>query len=186
MMERIVTDRLSVRNFRDDDWRDLQEMVLKYEASEYAQYDHEWPTSDEGVQGVAKWFAGGDGFLAVCLGAKVIGFVALNPEPDRSARVYNLGYVFNEDYHGHGHATEACRAVLDRAFGMLGADGVVTGTAAVNAPSRRLLERLGFRKTGEGTSSLRKRADGTPIEFLGLTFAISRDEWLANADGQGN
>jgi ribosomal-protein-alanine N-acetyltransferase len=184
-MEAILTDRLSIRNFRVDDWRDLQEMVLKYEASEYAQYDHQWPASEEEVQGVAKWFAGGDGFLAVCLGAKVIGFVALNREEDQSASVYNLGYVFNEDYHGYGYATEACRAVLDRAFGVLRADHVVTGTAAVNTPSCRLLERLGLRKISESTNSLRERADGTPIEFLGLTFAVSRDEWLANAGKQG-
>jgi ribosomal-protein-alanine N-acetyltransferase len=176
-MEMIVTDRLIIRNFRVDDWRDLQEMVLRYEASEYAQYDRQWPTSDEEIQGVAKWFADGDTFLAVCLSAKVIGFVALNREGDERARVYNLGYVFNEDYHGHGYATEACRAVLSHAFGPLEADRVVTGTAAANEPSRRLLERLGLRKTGEGMRFLRNGPDGKPIEFLGLSFAVSRLNW---------
>ena len=53
-MESVValeTQRLAIRNFTVDDWKDLQEMVLQYGSSEYAAYDHEWPTSDEKVKG---------------------------------------------------------------------------------------------------------------------------------------
>jgi [ribosomal protein S5]-alanine N-acetyltransferase len=56
---------------------------------------------------------------------------------------------------------------------------VISGTAAANQPSCRLLLRLGMRVTGHGTGSFRKTADGEPIEFEGLSFAISRGEWLA-------
>jgi hypothetical protein len=40
-----------------------------------------------------------------------------------------------------------------------------------------LLERLGFKRTAESTGSFRNTEDGKPIEFLGYTYAISRDEW---------
>src|SRR5512136_1774824 len=53
-------------------------------------------------------------------------------------------------------------ATLDRAFGTLQADRMVTGTAAVNHASR-LLERLGFRKTGEKTESFKTGEDGKPV-----------------------
>jgi RimJ/RimL family protein N-acetyltransferase len=181
-MTALETDRLAIRNFHADDWCDLQEMILQYQASEYAQYDHQWPTSTDEIKGIAAWFAEGDSYLAVCLKTtgKLIGFIALNPHEEQDDVAFGLGYVFNADYHGKGYATEGCRAVLDYAFGRLGADRMSTGTAAANHPSCRLLRRLGLRETGQGKASFRKTQDGEPIEFVGLSFAISRDEWLAH------
>jgi RimJ/RimL family protein N-acetyltransferase len=177
----IETDRLVIRNFRAGDWPDLQEMILRYQASDMAQYDHEWPTSADEIKGVAEWFASGDSYLAVCLRTtgKLIGLISLNPQEQQAAPVFGLGYVFHEDHFGQGYATEGCRAVIDYAFGPLAADSVTSGTAAANHRSCRLLRRLGLRQTGRGTSSFQKTQDGDPIAFASLTFAITRDEWLA-------
>ena len=173
------TERLFVRNFKVSDWAALHEMILQYQASKYAAYDQQWPTSPEKIRGIAEWFASGDNFLAVCLKdtGHFIGFVALNPEGGEESREYNLGYIFNSDYHGKGYATEACQALLDRGFGQLQAQRVITGAAAVNRASCRLLERLGFQKAGEGMGSFKTATDGKPIEFLGYTYAITQDEW---------
>ena len=178
-MNSIETARLVLRNFRVDDWEALHEMIVQYQASEYAAYDQQWPTSAQEVKGVTEWFASADHFLAACLKdtGQLIGFVALNPEGGEESREYNLGYVFNSEYHGHGYATEACKAVLDRASGELQALRVVAGTAAINRGSCRLLERLGFRKAGEAMTSFKTAEDGKPIEFLGYLYAISREEW---------
>mgnify|MGYP000872494007 FL=1 len=162
-MEAIETERLTLRNFRPDDWRDLHEMIVGYQASEYAQYDDRWPTGEEDIQGIAKWFAGGDTYLAVSLRdtGKVIGFVALNERSEGDGPARNLGYVFNFCYHGQGYATEACRAAIAYVFEGLGEARFVTGTHDANLPSRRLLSRLGFRPLGDGQ------------------YALERDEWLA-------
>ena len=180
-MEAIYTDRLVIRNFKSDDWEALLEMILQYEASEVAAYDHQWPTTPDEIKGVTEWFASGDHFVAVCLKdtGRFIGFVALNPEQKEDTREFNLGYVFNADYHGKGYATEGCRAILTRGFDELKADRVITGTAAVNVASCRLLEKLGFKKTGQSTGSFKNTPDGKPIEFLGYSYAISREEWEA-------
>ena len=179
-MNPIQTDRLVIRNFVPEDWQDLQETAIRYEASEYAKYDHQWPTSEEEIKGVTEWFAGGDHFLAVCLKAtgKLIGFISLPRKENGDGVVYGFGYVFNADYQGQGYATEGCGAVLDYAFGELEADRVTTGTAAANLPSCRLLEKLGMKETCRSTGSFRQNPDGTPIEFVGVSFAVSRDEWL--------
>ena len=179
-MEMIETSRLTIRNFRPEDWRDLHEMIVQYQASEVAQYDHKWPTSEDEVKGVAEWFAGGDTYLGVCLQetGKLIGLFALNPKEEQNSRTFGFGYVFHPGYRGKGYATEAGRAVLDYAFRLLAADGLSTGTAEANEPSCRLLGRLGFRESGRGTGSFREREDGEPIEFATLSFALSRDEWL--------
>jgi ribosomal-protein-alanine N-acetyltransferase len=177
-------ERLVLRNFQSSDWGDLHTMIVQYEASGMAVYDQPWPTSPEDIKGVVNWFASGDQYHAVCLkeGSRFIGFVALNPEADESSRVYNLGYIFLDDFHNKGFASEACRAVLQHAFHCLKAERVIAGTAALNVPSCHLLEKLGFIKTGESTGSFRNSEDGTPIEFLGFTFTLTKEAWEETFD----
>ena len=92
-METIETSRLAIRNFCADDWRDLHEMIVQYQASEVAQYDHKWPTSEDEIKGVAEWFAGGDRYLGVCLRetGKLIGLFALNPTDEPGSRAFGFG-----------------------------------------------------------------------------------------------
>ena len=114
-MTTIETKRLIIRNFKTSDTETLLEMILQYEASEYAVYDQPWPVSPEEIKGVTEWFASRDSYLAVCLKdtQRFIGFVALNPEQKEGCHEYNLGYIFNSNFHGKGYATEACHAVIE-------------------------------------------------------------------------
>jgi RimJ/RimL family protein N-acetyltransferase len=159
----IVTDRLTIRNFDPDDWHDLQDMAVQYQASECAKFENPWPTSAEEIKGMAEWFARGDDYLAVCLKAtgKLIGFIAINRRTEQEERVHNLGYVFHPDHHGHGYATEGCRAAISYVFDQLEADGILTGTQPANERSVGLLKRLGLKGIDRGE------------------FVISREEWLA-------
>jgi ribosomal-protein-alanine N-acetyltransferase len=162
-MNLLETDRLKIRNFSPDDWPELQELAIQYQASEWAKYDVPWPTSDEQVKGMASWFASGDEYLAVCLKAtgKLIGMIAIDRRPDQAGQVHNLGYVFHPGYHGQGYATEGCRAAMGYLFGQLEAESILTGTHPANEPSVRLLKRLGLNEISQGE------------------FAMSRAEWLA-------
>jgi RimJ/RimL family protein N-acetyltransferase len=175
----LETERLIIRNFQSSDWQSLHELIVQYQASEFAPYDQQWPTSQEDIRKITEYFAGGDNFMAICLKntQQLIGFVSLNPEKGDVERQFNMGYVFNSDFHGQGYAIEACRAVLRRAFDQLQACRVVTGTASINQASRRLLEQLGFKKVGEETASFKTTEDGKPIEFLGWRYAILKEEW---------
>ncbi len=56
-----------------------------------------------------------------------------------------LAYELFRRAHGHGYATEAARAVLDAAFAT-GRERVRSTVRAWNAPSFRVLEKLGFRR----------------------------------------
>ena len=165
-MVSLETNRLVIRNFTPDDWQQLQEMVIAYQASEAAQYEDPWPTSAEKVKGIAGWFAGGDDYLAVCLkdSGTLIGLVAIGRREDQEQRIHNLGYVFHPGYGGHGYATESCRAAMGYLFGQLAAEGILTGTHPDNKPSVALLKRLGLHETGEGE------------------WALSRAEWLAKLE----
>ena len=157
----LATERLIIRNFRPDDWQELQELAIAYRASKWAKYEDPWPTSDEKVKGMAAWFAGGDGYLAACLKStgKLIGLVTIDRRDEQAEKVHNLGYVFHPGYHGQGYATEACRAAMAHVFGPLAAERILTGTHPENAESIRLLNRLGLKEVARGE------------------FAISKEEW---------
>ena len=166
-----------IKNFTPDNWQELQKLIADKEASEYALYDHPYPTGEQEVKEITNWFSQGDSFLAVCekTKKKVIGYIAINGEKQSE---YNLGYCFHSLYQNKGYATEACIAVISYVFNNLKAIKFVTGTAILNEPSCRLLTKLGFRKTGERVTSLRKDKEGNPIKFTGASFELTREDWL--------
>ncbi len=176
-MVELKTDRLEVRNFTPEDWRGLQKIIIDREASEYAVYDYQLPTSEAGVMEIAADFSGGDSFLAVWEPSisSLIGYIALNR---LSEKEFDMGYCLKTEYQGRGYATEACTAVINYAFNSLGAEKLTSGTANANQPSCRLLGRLGFKKTEEGIASFRKTPEGTPIEFVGSAFVLKKADWL--------
>lgn len=51
---KIDTEKLTIKNFTVGDWRVLQEMVVQKESSEYAIYDHEWPTAEEEIRRITE------------------------------------------------------------------------------------------------------------------------------------
>ena len=162
-MDALETDRLTIRNFQADDWRELQRIIVEYQRTEYAQFDHPWPTDDEGIKNAVAWFMTGDGYLADCLqdSGQHIGPVAIARRDDLPGVVHNLGYILAPWAQGLGYATEACRAAMGYLFGELEAERIQTGTHPSNEPSVRLLARLGLAEVGQGE------------------YAISREEWLA-------
>jgi RimJ/RimL family protein N-acetyltransferase len=162
-MVHLETDRLIIRNFRPDDWQELQQLAIWYRGSPWSQYDHPWPTSEEEVKGMASWFAEGDGYLAACLKAtgELMGLISIARRGDQSGAVHGLGYVFHADYHGKGYASEGCRAAMAYVFETLKADRILTGTHPDNTPSVRLLARLGLREVEPGE------------------YTITREAWLA-------
>lgn len=175
-MTELKTDRLAVRNFTPENWKELQKIVVDREASEYAIYDYQLPVSDGEVMEITRYFSEGDSFLAVWELSlnRIIGYIALNRVDEK---VFDMGYCLSSQYQGKGYATEACSAVINYAFITLGAEKLTSGTANQNHPSCRLLGRLGFKKTEEGIASFRKTPEGAPIEFTGSAFVLKKSDW---------
>jgi [ribosomal protein S5]-alanine N-acetyltransferase len=63
-------------------------------------------------------------------------------------RSASLTYCLDEAAWGHGHATEAARALLDWAFGTLDLNRVQADTDTRNVASARVLKKLGFVREG--------------------------------------
>lgn len=63
-------------------------------------------------------------------------------------RSASMGYCLDEAAWGHGYATEAAHALLQWAFDTLELNRVQAETDTRNAPSARVLEKLGFVREG--------------------------------------
>lgn len=174
------TDQLILRNFSSDDLEDLLEITQQYEASEMGKYDQPYPQTTEGLRPILDYLSSGDEFAAVELKSqgKLIGLIQIQWKKEYIGEVVRgFGYNFNAHYHGNGYATEAGKDVLEYLLGELQVDKCVAGTAAVNATSRKLLDRLGFKEVGEKMTHFREDDTGAPIEFLYTLYELDREQW---------
>jgi RimJ/RimL family protein N-acetyltransferase len=73
-----------------------------------------------------------------------VGCSGLHVREPANARVYELGFHLRATEWGKGYASEAARAVVARAFDVIGATSLFAGHNPKNDASRRLLLELGF------------------------------------------
>jgi len=179
-MTTIETERLFVRRFKPGDWADLREYISK---ETVMCFEQPWDTSDEGCRTTAAELAKGHSFWAVELKetGKMIGHLYFSQIQPKEFLTWEPGYIFNDDYHGRGYTTEACRGILDYGFRHLGAHRVIARCSPENIPSWRLLERLQLRREGLSLQcvTLRKTPRGRPIWMDEYLYAILADEWDA-------
>jgi len=111
-----------------------------------------------------------------------IGWVSLRVgEPGRHAA--ELGYSIIAPQRGFGYASEAVRLVVDNAFETPDLQRVEACCVPANAPSRRLLESLGFVEMRVQRHGAVVR--GRPVDIV--LFDMPRERWLAThgASGEG-
>jgi len=164
-----------IRRFTPDDWRDLHEYLSQPEVVRFEPYD---AFAEKASKKEAARRAEDPGFWAVCLreSGKLIGNVYLGQQAFDS---WELGYVFNREYHGKGYATEAARALLDDVFANRNARRAVAMCNPLNEASWRLLERLGFRREGHFIKDIyfKRDASGNPIWCDTYAYGILAEEW---------
>ena len=145
------TERLVLRPFLPSDLEPLLAIQSDPVAVRYVPY----PPRDRAAvaavleRKIANTTLGSEGDLielAVVLsdGGRLIGDVLLALRSVEHETV-EVGYIFAPDSGGRGYATEAVRALLELAFGTLGARRVIARVDDRNAASSALLSRLGFR-----------------------------------------
>ncbi len=176
MSKAYETERLKIRHFQSDDWKQIQALAINKESSEGGKYDMAWPTSDDGCRKMAEFLSGTEFFWAVCLKeeGKIIGLIAFNSIDEN--RTLDFGHLFHTDYMSEEIMTEALRRMVQYAFDELEIDRITTHNAADWKGQTEPLRRLGMRKTGEVTDSS-TFSDGTPIEFTTCVLGITREEW---------
>ena len=178
-MENFETERLIIRRFIPEDWKDLYDYLSKEEVVKYEPYD---VFNEEQSKGEAARRETDPSFWAVCLKdtGKVIGNLYFSEQSPREFQNWELGYVFNSDYHGHGYATEACQCILKYGFEQLNIRRVIAMCNPLNNSSWKLLDRLKMRREGHALQTVffKRDKDGNPIWHDTYSYAILRTEWI--------
>ncbi|HSK69928.1 MAG TPA: GNAT family N-acetyltransferase [Candidatus Limnocylindria bacterium] len=150
-----MTARLALRALRAGDLADFREIVSSPEALRFEPYGVMDP-AQAGRELEGRVASGA--FTAAVLKetGKMVGMVYLGR---RDYETMELGFLFHPGYWGRGYAREACGALVREAFAH-GAHRVYAECDPDNAPSWRLLERLGFRREGHLRKNVFFRRDG--------------------------
>ncbi len=195
----LVTSRLALRRFRDDDAERLVDLDSHPEVMRYLSGGKPTPRSviegqvlpafmawDEDYPTFGTWAAEtrGDGAF--------IGWFSLRPSDETHGDLV-LGFRLRRPVWGRGYATEGARALVDRAFGDPDVQRIVGTTYEDNVASRRVMEKIGMRfvrafrlsaddlahvDTYDATST--EAWDGHDVEY-----ALNRGRWERLRTGPG-
>ncbi len=179
----IETKRLRLRAFRPEDFDVLYSYQSRDDTTRYLYWAAR--TREEVQQALERKIAAtairseGD-FLALAAeltstGA-VVGDVVLGLESEQHSQG-EIGYMVHPDHHGHGYATEATEPLLRIAFEELGLHRVIGRVEARNAPSARVLEKLGMRREAHLIENEFVRGEWQSE----LVYAILASEWRSRA-----
>lgn len=166
----LKTERLTIQELSPEDWAHLQTIAMEFQSSEYAVYDMPLPTEDEQIQALCGQFAASKLWFSVWLSDEMIGYICFH----RNGTVYDLGYCFRPAYQGYGYAYEACSELLRFIEETRTVTAFTAGTALQNAPSCKLLSKLGFVLHGTETLSFHKDENGNDIQLEGGNFVLQR------------
>jgi RimJ/RimL family protein N-acetyltransferase len=143
------TERLLLRQWRDEDWAPFAALNADREVMRHFPSTLDQEESDAfAYRNAALLEVNGWGLWAVEVveSGEFVGFVGLN-QPQWTAAFTpctEVGWRLARSAWGKGYATEAARAALAVAFGPLGLDEVVSFTTVANDRSRAVMERLGM------------------------------------------
>lgn len=87
----------------------------------------------------------------------LVGFVGLGGEP------VNTAYAFGREHWGKGYATEAMNAFLAEVTALFALEEVIAGAFIDNLASQKVLEKLGFKRTGQKMHNATGRLEEAPL-----------------------
>ena len=116
-------------------------------------------------------------FVTAKAEGELLGGLTLSEIRRGATQSATLGYWIGERHARKGYMTDAVAAVLPFTFDRLGLHRLEAACLPDNDPSRRLLERSGFRR--EGLARAYVRIDGRWRDHL--LFALLEDDWRSRA-----
>lgn len=171
------TKRLRIRYFTKNDYHDLfeylsDENTYKYEPGKPINIDESKKLCAERAKNKIFW--------AVVLKSenKLIGHIYLNITEPKELGTYELGYIFNQKYHGKGYATEAIKKLIDHKFTELKIHRIIAHCNPKNKPSWKLLERLGFHREGKLRKNIffNKDENGNPLWLDTYEYGLLKED----------
>jgi len=185
--ERIVTQRLVLRRWRDNDVEAMVRLngdpqVMRFFAHTVSPRETRARIAAASeafeTRGYAPWAVEAPG-IASCIG--VVGPARVS-EDVPCAGAIELAWRLARPFWGKGYAPEAARAALRDLFERLAPEEVIAYTAALNAPSRRVMEKLGMSEDSKAAFDHAAFAPGDPLRPH-LVYRIARVDFLHDPPG---
>lgn len=147
-MKTLETDRLILRDWKEEDYLDLYEYACDDRVGPVAG----WPVhenEDKSKTLIKKFITDNESYAIVLKSEnKVIGGTGLkNTTPDetlKNLKQREIGYVLNPKYWGQAYVPEAVKALLKYGFEELKLDLIWCGHYDFNMKSKRVIEKCGF------------------------------------------
>jgi len=174
------TNRLLIRHFRDSDCKDLQQIAISKEFSEFADFDHEWPADEKSIKSITEYFAAKKQFWAVevknlssvvCM----VNFNGMNAE-----KQMDIGNVMNGEYFDNDYEYEALGVLYDYCFKYLNPEEIIAHWVVADKKKIEPLKKLGMTMLNTGlTDAFKANAKGEKRQTEGCKMIITRKEWEA-------
>ena len=164
----IFTPRLRLRPWNDADATALFELARDPRIGTLCGWKP-YESIDDAHEALSTFLAAPDSY-AVTLAStgEIVGSIALRIDRDSpEARVADIGYWIGASYWGNGYATEAGRAIIERAR-ELGVSTIILKYFDGNDASRRVSEKLGF--------AWRSREEDVEYPLIGKRLTVHRTE----------
>ena len=178
MLELLLdTNRLTLRRFKENDALDLYDYLSKDDVVKFEPY--ELFTYEEAVKEAISRI-NNPSFIGVELKTSrtLIGNIYINKLEPHDFETWEIGYVFNSDYHSQGYATESVIKMINHLFYEYNAHRIIALCNVLNKPAWKLLERLGFRREGHSLKRAFYRRDKqhNPIWHDVYEYALLKEE----------
>ncbi len=140
----LTTERLTLKSIDDGDIIWVSELLNNFEIAKYLErVPHPYHHNDardfiSKVNAIPE-----DNYVFTISVESPVGVIGLHNMKDG----WELGYWIGQPYWGHGFATEAAKAVTSFAFERIGINELVAGHYIDNAPSGKVLKKVGFQYT---------------------------------------
>lgn len=182
MTESLITGRLLLRRWRDDDRQPFQSLNADPRVMEFMPGLLQPKVSDDLIARIELHFERhGFGLFAAELrqDQTFLGFIGLSvPAYDAPFMpAIEIGWRLAADYWGLGLATEGARAVVRFAFEAAGLESLVSFTVPRNVRSRRVMEKLSMEHNPDEDFEHPLLPEGHPLRRHVL-YRLHRQAWL--------
>lgn len=171
------TERLYIRKFRESDYLDMFEYFSDREVLKYEPFE---PFSLDYCKEACISRSRGDTFYAVCLKEtdKLIGNLCITVN-NEEFNTWEIGYIFNKDFHGKGYASESVKGMIDYLMDKKGVRRIIAMCDPLNEPSWKLLERIGMSREAHFKKEIyfKKDESGNPIWKDTYVYAILNEKY---------
>jgi len=109
-----------------------------------------------------------------------IGHIYFGINTPRDFKEFNIGYIFNKDFHNKGYCSEASRAIIDYGFKHFNIHRVTAKCNPDNIASWKVMEKIGLLKEGHLKERVCFKKDelGNPIWWDEYIYGITKINWL--------